>query len=51
LDVYKLLEENHFQLIDHFTQMDGVQADSLWIREDLVVHKIYDLSNKQWVNK
>lgn len=51
LDVYKLLEENHFQLIDHLTQMDGVQADSLWIREDLVVHKIYDLSNKQWVNK
>jgi len=50
-EVYKLLEENHFQLIDHFTQMDGVQSDSLWIREDLVIHKIYDLSHKQWVTK
>lgn len=48
-DVYQLLEENHFQLIEHFTQNDGVQADSLWIREDCVIHRIYDLSRKQWV--
>lgn len=48
-EVYRLLEENRFQLIEHFTQMDGVQGDSLWIREDCVIHKIYDLSRKQWV--
>ena len=39
-DVYQFLEKNHFQLIEHFTQLDGVQADSLWIREDLVSHRI-----------
>jgi len=49
--VYQLLEENRFQLIEHLTQMDGVQADSLWIRQDLVIHKIYDLTKKQWVIK
>jgi len=46
--VYRLLEASGFQLIDHFTQMDGIQADSLWIRSDLVIHKIFNLSLNMW---
>jgi len=48
-DVYGLLEAKGFQLIEHDLQMDGVQADSLWIRCDLVEHKIYDIGRQQWI--
>ena len=48
-DVYELLEAKGFQLIEHELQMDGVQADSLWIRRDLVAHKSYDIAQGQWV--
>jgi FkbM family methyltransferase len=48
-DVYGLLEAKGFQLIEHELQMDGVQADSLWIRRELVQHKVYDIARQQWI--
>jgi FkbM family methyltransferase len=48
-DVYALLESKGFQLIEHVTQMDGIQGDSLWARSDVVTHKIYNMDRKEWV--
>ena len=48
-DVYKLLESKGFQLIEHITQMDGIQGGSLWARSDVVTHKIYDMVRREWV--
>lgn len=48
-DVYALLEAKGFQLIEHITQMDGIQGDSLWARSDVVTHKIYNMDRKEWV--
>lgn len=48
-DVYGFLEAQGFQLIEHELQMDGVQADSLWIRQDLVQHKSYDIAQQRWI--
>lgn len=48
-DVFALLESKGFQLIEHITQMDGIQGDSLWARSDLVTHKIYNMDRKEWV--
>lgn len=48
-DVYELLGSKGFQLIEHITQMDGIQADSLWARSDMVIHKIYDIDRGEWV--
>ncbi len=48
-DVFALLESKGFQLIEHITQMDGIQGDSLWARSDVVIHKIYNMDQKEWV--
>jgi len=50
-EVYSLLEDRGFQLVDHMLQMDGVQADSLWIRQELVLHRVFDITNQKWVDK
>jgi FkbM family methyltransferase len=50
-EVYSLLDNNGFQLVDHILQMDGIQADSLWIRQELVHHRVFDITNQKWVDR
>ena len=46
--IFKFLEKYHFVLVDYGMGEDGLQADSLWIRNDLIIRKVYDLSTGEF---
>jgi len=47
-EVFELLTSAGFQLVHYTLNMDGVQADSLWIQRRRVRHRIYDLADAEW---
>lgn len=48
-DVFNLLEKSSFVLLDYSISSDGIQADSIWVREDLVERKVFDIHNDKFL--
>jgi FkbM family methyltransferase len=40
--IFEFLEKSQFVLVDYVIGEDGIQADSLWIRNDLIIRKFWD---------
>lgn len=47
-DVYRLLSNKGFQLIDYRLHEGGSQADSFWIQKKYVDNKIFNLNKNKW---
>ena len=48
-DVFNFLEKNSFVLLDYNISSDGIQADSIWVREDLIERKVYDIESDRFL--
>ena len=48
-DVFNLLKMSSFVLLDYNISSDGIQADSIWAREDLVVRKVFDIHSDKFL--
>jgi FkbM family methyltransferase len=46
--VFNLLRDSGFVLIDYQLAHDGIQADSLWMREDLLRTRAFDRVRGEW---
>jgi FkbM family methyltransferase len=48
-DVFNLLEKSTFVLLDYNISSDGIQADSIWARVDLMERKVYDIHSDKYL--
>jgi FkbM family methyltransferase len=49
-DVFNLLEKSSFVLLDYIISSDGIQADSIWVREDFVERKVFDIHSDKFLS-
>jgi FkbM family methyltransferase len=49
-DVFDFLGNNSFVLLDYNISSDGIQADSIWAKEDLIERKVYDIKSDRFLS-